>query len=144
VTRISSRFTTFHKRIFPAIPLVAAAAIFLGELFKHGLTGNTLIGPFFMGLVNLGIGFRVWDLVDEVYDCYDHLLVKNHGLEEAIPLSNDRLLARHRVLFESVQQELLRGRAHRPGRPLQVETCGLQDMNETPENQMAPVLLIYR
>ena len=88
MTRISSRFTTFHKRIFPAIPLVAAAAIFLGELFKHGLTGNTLIGPFLMGLFSLGIGFRMWDLVDEVYDCYDHLLVKNHGLEEAIPLSN--------------------------------------------------------
>ena len=70
MTRISSRFTTFHKRIFPAIPLVAAAAIFLGELFKHGLTGNTLIAPFFMGLVSLGIGFRVWDLVEREHTVY--------------------------------------------------------------------------
>jgi hypothetical protein len=79
----------FHKRIFPAIPLVAAVALFLGDVFKNGaMTGVTLLGPFFMGIVSLGLGFRVWDLVDEVYDCYDHLLVKNHGLEEAIPLAN--------------------------------------------------------
>ena len=88
MTRISSRFTTFHKRIFPALPLVVAAALFLGDLFKNGvIAGATLLGPFLMGIVSLGIGFRVWDLVDEVYDCYDHLLVRNHGLEEAIPLS---------------------------------------------------------
>jgi len=89
VTRISSRFTTFHKRIFPAIPLVGAAALFLGDIFKNGvIAGTTLLGPFLMGIVSLGIGFRVWDLVGEVYDCYDHLLVRNRGLEEAIPLSN--------------------------------------------------------
>ena len=88
MTRISSRFTVFHKRIFPAIPLVGGTAVFLGDAFKHGVTGAALIGPFLMGIISLGIGFRMWDLVDEVYDCYDHLLVKNHGLEEAIPLSN--------------------------------------------------------
>jgi hypothetical protein len=71
------------------VPLVGGAAIFLGDVFRNGLIGGAeLIGPFLMGIIGLGIGFRVWDLVDEVYDCYDHLLVKNRGLEEAIPLSN--------------------------------------------------------
>jgi hypothetical protein len=89
VTRISSRFTTFHKRIFPAVPLVGGAALFLGDIVKNGvMSGDTLLGPLLMGIFALGIGFRVWDLVDEVYDAYDHLLVRNRGLEEAIPLSN--------------------------------------------------------
>ena len=89
MTRISSKWTTFHKRIFPALPLVGGAALFLGDLFKHGtIAGTTLLGPFLMGIFSLGIGFRVWDLVDEVYDCYDHLLVRNRGVEEAIPLSS--------------------------------------------------------
>jgi hypothetical protein len=91
VTRISSRFTTFHKRIFPAIPLVGGVTVCVADVFfRNGVTdvAGLLLLPFFMGLVGLGIGFRVWDLVDEVYDGYDHLLVKNHGLEEAIPLSS--------------------------------------------------------
>jgi hypothetical protein len=88
VTRISSGFTTFHKRIFPAVPLLGAAALFLGDVFKGTISGATLVGPLLIGIFCLGIGFRVWDLVDEVYDCYDHLLVRNRGLEEAIPLSS--------------------------------------------------------
>jgi hypothetical protein len=89
VTRISSSFTTFHKRIFPAIPLATGGVLLLADVFKGKATnGSPLLLLFLMGVFSVGLGFRVWDLVDEVYDCYDHLLVRNRGLEEAIPLSN--------------------------------------------------------
>lgn len=58
---------------------------------KHGMKdgGVSLAMPLLMGIGGyFMIGFQVWGLVDEVYDCVDHLLVKNRGLEEAIPLSN--------------------------------------------------------
>jgi hypothetical protein len=90
VTRISSRFTTFHKRIFPAVPLVGGATTLVLDLVMNGMRDFTgaIALVFFMGIISVSIGFRMWDLVDEVYDCYDHLLVNNHGLEEAIPLSS--------------------------------------------------------
>ena len=89
MTRISSRFTTLHKRIFPAVPLAGGATALVLDLVMHGMRDFTgaIALMFFMGIISISIGFRMWDLVDEVYDCYDHLLVRNRGLEEAIPLS---------------------------------------------------------
>jgi len=93
VTRISSRSTTFHK-IFPMIWLVGPGTVFaLGvvHVLTHGVIDDavTLIVPVFMGIAGFFlIGSRVWGLMDEVYDCTDYLLVKNHGREEAIPLTN--------------------------------------------------------
>jgi hypothetical protein len=95
VTRISSRLTTFHKRIFPLIWLLGAGgALFVAgiiDVSRFGLanSGGNLVMAVVFGIAGyFMIGFRVWDLVDEVYDCDDYLLVKNRGLEEAIPLSS--------------------------------------------------------
>lgn len=90
MTRISSRFTQFHKRIFPTfwfgfVALFAATSFFSGA-------GDTdpmfYIGPAFMAVVGFAFMKKlVWDLADEVYDCGDELLVRNRGREERIRLS---------------------------------------------------------
>jgi hypothetical protein len=91
VTRISSGWTVFSKKIFPTIWFGL-----LGFFVVLGITTGTaakdatfLVIPFVMA----GFGFflmrkLVWDLADEVYDCGSALLVKNGGEEELVPLLN--------------------------------------------------------
>ncbi len=48
-----------------------------------------LVVPCIMGMFGYFVLKKlVWDLVDEVYDDQDFLLVRNHGEEERVALSN--------------------------------------------------------
>jgi hypothetical protein len=86
-----SRGTTFYKRIFPVFWFG-----FLGLFLFIGLVAMPQRPPlafFIPPLVMLPLGYLmmrklVFDLVDEVWDCGDHLVVRNGALEESVPLSN--------------------------------------------------------
>jgi hypothetical protein len=90
--KISSRSTTFYKKIFPLIWFG-----FLAYFAVTAVTGGAvrdgqwmfLVMPCFMAVAGFFLMKKlVWDLVDEVYDCGDSLLVRNGSDEERIPLSN--------------------------------------------------------
>jgi hypothetical protein len=91
VKKISSRFTVFNKRIFPALwfgflAFFLVAAIFTGAV-EQGLM--FLVVPLGMAVFGFFLMKKlVWDLADEVYDCGDSLLVRNRGEEDTIALSN--------------------------------------------------------
>ncbi|MFI4889085.1 MAG: hypothetical protein ACHQIL_00985 [Steroidobacterales bacterium] len=86
-----SRGTTFYKRIFPVFWFG-----FLGLFVVLGLAVMPQRPPlafFIPPLVMLPLGYLlmrklVFDLVDEVWDCGDHLLVRNGLVEESVPLAN--------------------------------------------------------
>lgn len=88
--RISSRQMFIHKKLFPL-----AWFGFMGVfLYLVGSAGPFDKRPLFIGapLAMAVLGFfmmkkLVWDLVDEVWDCGNHLLVRNRGQEERIPLA---------------------------------------------------------
>ena len=92
--RISSRWTFFYKRIFPAIwfgllILFIAISLFSGAGRNAASPLPFLIVPAIM----IGFGYfimkrLVFDLVDEVWEDGDSLVVKNRGQEEHIPLSD--------------------------------------------------------
>ena len=92
--RISSRWTFFYKRIFPAIwfgllILFIAISLFSGAARNAASPLPFLIVPAIM----IGFGYfimkrLVFDLVDEVWEDGDSLVVKNRGEEEHIPLSD--------------------------------------------------------
>jgi hypothetical protein len=89
--RISSRWTFFYKRVFPA-GWFGGLVLFIGiPLFaSHGsLPLPFLIIPVAM----IGFGYflmkkLVFDLVDEVWDDGDALVVKNGGRDERIALAD--------------------------------------------------------
>jgi hypothetical protein len=91
VTRISSRWTTYHKRVFPLL-WFGFLALFVAVSFFSGAQRQKAVFavfPLFMGLLGFFIMKKlVWDLVDEVYDCGDYLLIKNRGEEVMVRLSN--------------------------------------------------------
>ena len=86
-----SRGTTFYKRVFPVLWFGI-----LGLLLFFGLFVAPQRPPlafFIPPLVMLPLGYLlmrklVFDLVDEVWDCGDHLIVRNGALEESVPLAN--------------------------------------------------------
>jgi hypothetical protein len=91
MTRISSSLTSWHKTIFPAVWFGILALVLSVVL----LTGAFLENPIFVVLpIAMGaFGYVlmraiIWDLVDEVYDCGDHLVVRNGGEEDTVALSN--------------------------------------------------------
>ena len=89
--KISSRFTVFHKRLFPVLWFG-----FLAVFVAIGIFGGALEMPLlflFFPLLMALIGFIlmkkfVWDLADEVYDDGEFLLVRNRSEEDRIALSN--------------------------------------------------------
>jgi hypothetical protein len=91
VTRISSNWTTFHKRAFPAF-WFGFLALFVGIAFVSGSVNKDptfLVVPLFMACFGYFIMRKfVWDLVDEVWDCGDSLLIRNRGEETVVRLSN--------------------------------------------------------
>jgi len=91
MTRISSKWTLFHKWMFPVL--------WFGGLLYFVITSVAmapaetdlmfLIVPVFMAIVGVVVLKKlVWSLADEVYDCGDTLLVRKGGREERVALSN--------------------------------------------------------
>ncbi len=89
--QISSRSQFFSKKIFPTIWFG-----FLGFFVYQVLaSGNVKSAPMLLVIpcAMAVLGFftmkkLVWDLADTVYDCGDHLVVVNHGVEDKVLLSN--------------------------------------------------------
>jgi hypothetical protein len=91
MTKISSRWTSFHKKGFPVIwfgflAFFLATSVVGGPaeadlMFVAVPIGMAIFGYFLMKKL-------VWDLADEVYDCGESLLIRNRGSEERIALSN--------------------------------------------------------
>jgi hypothetical protein len=91
VTKISSRLTTFNKRIFPAIwfGFLAIFIVIAGLMGAIETDFMFIVGPILMAVFGFYLMKKlIWDLVDEVYDCGDSLLIRNKGKEDRIALSN--------------------------------------------------------
>jgi hypothetical protein len=89
--RISSRFLFLSKKVFPLIWFGFLAQFVLVAFFRGGdaMPLPILIVPCVMAIFGYFLMKKlVWDLADEVWDCGDHLLVKNRGSEERIYLSD--------------------------------------------------------
>ena len=89
--KISSSTTFVMKRVFPIFWFGCIGIFLLANL----LGGLWRKAPAFLliPLIPAGFGFfllkiLVWDLVDEVYDCGDHLLIRNAGEEDSVRLAD--------------------------------------------------------
>jgi hypothetical protein len=93
-TRISSRNTTFMKRVFPVfwfgfLALWTVLAVTGGRQAAHAIPLPVFIIPAVMaGFGYLLMRRLVFDLADEVYDEGSALRVRRGDAEERIPLSN--------------------------------------------------------
>jgi len=93
VKRISSRWTYFHKRVFPVV-WFGFLAIF--ALTSGAFTGKS--GEFDFMFIVVPIGMMIFgyflfkkltfDLVDEAWDAGEYLVLKNKGIEEMVRLEN--------------------------------------------------------
>ena len=86
--RISSGWTFFYKRVFPAL-WFGFLAVFVGIGVVNGQGPFVVIVPIAM----IGFGYFIMqklvvDLVDEVCDDGDALVVKNRGQEQRIALAD--------------------------------------------------------
>jgi hypothetical protein len=91
VTRISSRFTGFNKKIFHALWFGFLAFFLVTSAFSGAYKKDMwfIVIPILMAVFGFFLLKKlVWDLVDEVYDYGDFLLIKNRGEEDRIALSN--------------------------------------------------------
>jgi hypothetical protein len=95
MTRISSSWTFFYKRIFPVFGFgflgVFVWAVTVPAILKPGRPDviPAIFFPVFFGSVGyIVMKLFVWDLVDEVYDSGDFLLVRNKGREHRFALSD--------------------------------------------------------
>jgi hypothetical protein len=93
VKRISSRWTYFHKRVFPVIwfgflaLFVVAASTVMEKSGRFDVMFLTV--PLIMMVFGYFIFKRlIFDLVDEAWDAGDYLVFKNGGVEETVPLTN--------------------------------------------------------
>ncbi len=85
MTRISSRLTVFYKML----PVLWIGLVAFGALTAARDLGNFILIPIIMTVFVFFLGKKLmWDLADEVYDCVDSLLIRKHGEEERIALSN--------------------------------------------------------
>ena len=92
MTKLSSDWTFFLKRVFPLLYL-GFLAVFVAATVASGAAAKAgpifLIGPALALVIGLGAMKKlVWDLVDEVYDGGDYLLIKNKGREHNLPLAD--------------------------------------------------------
>ncbi len=92
--RLSSRSTSFHKRVVPVV-LIGVLVVLALVGIAGGWSGPKAPPPLFFVIAVLGIGaglfyFRklVAGLVDEVWDDGDALIVRNKGEEDRIRLSD--------------------------------------------------------
>ena len=94
MTRLSSKWTFFYKRIFPALFVGFLILFSAVPLFTATSSGNYPQLPFFVVPIVMAVIFYVvmkkliFDLVDEVADLGDALLVKNGEQEDRIALSD--------------------------------------------------------
>jgi hypothetical protein len=73
---------------FGFLGLFVLTSIF-GQSSRQGPAPMFFLVPVGMGIIGYVVMQKlVWDLADEVYDCGDHLLVRNSGREHHIDLSN--------------------------------------------------------
>jgi hypothetical protein len=91
LNKISSKTTSIMKFAFPALWFGFIGVFIVTNL----LTGAFRQAPAFLFIPLLlgGFGFflmklLVWDLIDEVYDCGDHLLLRNDGKEDSVQLAD--------------------------------------------------------
>jgi hypothetical protein len=88
---ISSRMTKFYKYVFPTIWFGFLGVVLVVGLFADESRRDPMIFvvPTAMAVFGFFL-FRklVWVLADKVTDGGDHLLVRNHGAEDVIYLSN--------------------------------------------------------
>jgi hypothetical protein len=94
MTRLSSKWTFFYKRVFPALFFGLLILFTAVPLFSGAYSGDFPPLPFIIVPIVMVVIFYVvlkrliFDLVDEVVDLGDALLVKNGGQEDRIALSN--------------------------------------------------------
>jgi hypothetical protein len=92
MTKISSTFTYFNKRIFPVI-WFSVVGFLVWESVRcspQGRPFQILLIPVLMMSVAGIVAMRklIWSLVDEVYDGGEYLVVRNRGNEERVQLAN--------------------------------------------------------
>tara|TARA_R110001599_G_scaffold76319_2_gene208937 strand:- start:386 stop:823 length:438 start_codon:yes stop_codon:yes gene_type:complete len=86
MTKISGR-TAFYKKLFPVFWFGLIAAFLLAGLW-NGKNLAFFLPPIAMAVFGyLLIRHYFWSLVDEVFDCGDHLLVRNRKIDYQIPFS---------------------------------------------------------
>jgi hypothetical protein len=91
VTKISSKWTMFHKWIFPAMWFGGLIYFVVSSWAMNEQTTDPMIFvvPVIMAIFGVVLMKKlIWDLADAVYDCGDSLLVRKRGMEERIHLSN--------------------------------------------------------
>ncbi len=91
MNRISSKFTFFHKKLFPLLWFGFLAFFIIGALKNrvYEKAPPALLIPCFMIIFGFLLMKKlVWDLADEVYDCGEFLLIKKGDKEENVALTN--------------------------------------------------------
>jgi hypothetical protein len=92
MNRISSSWTYFWKRVFPAIWFVMLLLMAIAVIASAPSAPALLFPLFVISALSLFAYFLlehlVFDLVDEVFDNGETLLVKNNGQEESIRLAD--------------------------------------------------------
>jgi hypothetical protein len=90
MTRVSSEWTFFTKRVFPRLWFGIIAFIFLGAVAVVAADEAPpviLLPPVFMAAFGYVLmKHLVFDLADEVWDAGSELVVKNDGREARVPL----------------------------------------------------------
>jgi hypothetical protein len=90
MTKLSSDWTFFNKKVFPIVWL-GSMGVFVAVSLKHAgeTAGFVFVLPLvFLVIVSFLLKKLVWDLVDEVYDGGEYLLIKNGGREYRLPLAD--------------------------------------------------------
>lgn len=88
--QISSGWTFFYKKIFPAM-WFGFLAFFIIVISDGADDRDALfvMAPILLGVFAVVVLKKlVWDLVDEVHDYGDYLLIRNKGEEEKVAIAN--------------------------------------------------------
>src|SRR5882724_3594589 len=91
--RISSRSTSFYKRVFPVLWIGLLGGVLLLMAFVSRRSPNVPLVAFLVPALMMGLGYFLFrkllsDLMDEVWDNGSELIVVNDGHVEHVPLSN--------------------------------------------------------
>ncbi len=90
MTRLSTRTTFFHKKIFPVLWVGVLVFVTFSSARKNQSAGlSFLVAPGLLAACGFFLFKKlIWNLADAVYDCGDHLLVKLGRDEERVSLAN--------------------------------------------------------
>jgi hypothetical protein len=91
MVRLSSRWTSFYKRVFPVMWFGFIALFVLVPLINRRQLQGPALMVFVFPVVMAVLGYLlfrhlVFDLVDEMWDDGDALVARNRGIEQRIPL----------------------------------------------------------